>query len=358
MDRIENLLKVISNITKEKNLNNLISKLSNLAKEIINVDRCSLFLIDEQKKELYTIFAHGVKEIRIPITTGIAGHVVRTGRSYVTEDAYRSKFFNPEVDKALGYKTRNILAVPVFDSRNKVIGVYQAINKNGRFSSTDMKLMKLVAEFAGAALETKILQEKIKEIYKKAFLKISEVAEYKDLEYPNHLLRVGLISRLLAEELGINEEKCELLMLASALHDIGKIKIPKSILQKPGTLDAEEWEIIKKHPIIGYELLYDEENELLQMAAIITLEHHERWDGKGYPFGKKEKEISIWGRIVSIADSFDSLSSEKKYRNSWSVEEAINYIKIMRGKAFDPEIVDIFLDNLKKILEIKEKYRD
>lgn len=358
MNKLEILIKAAGKITREKNLNNLIEILSNLAKDIIEVDRCSLFLIDEQNKELYTIFAHGVKEIRIPMSSGIAGYVVRTGKAYVTEDAYRSKFFNPEVDKASGYITRNILAVPVFDSHNKVIGVYQAINKKDRFSSEDAKLMKLIAEFAGAALETKMLHEKIKEIHKKALIKLSKVAEYKDPESPNHLLRVGLISSLLAEKLGMDEEKCDTLMLASTMHDIGKIGIPDSILQKSGKLDPDEWEIMKKHPVIGYEILQDEESELLQMAAVIALEHHERWDGKGYPFGKKEKEISIWARIVSIADNFDSLTIDKGDRQSWSIEETIKYIEVMQGKAFDPEIVSIFLDNIKKIIEIKGKYRD
>jgi len=358
MNKLEILLKAAGKITREKNLNNLIGILSDLAKDIIEVDRCSLFLIDENKKELYTIFAHGVKEIRIPLTTGIAGYVVRTGRNYVTEDAYKSRFFNPEVDKISGYRTRNILAVPVFDSRNKVIGVYQAINKKDRFSSADIKLMKLIAEFAGASLETKILYEKIKELHKKALIKLSKIAEYKDPESPNHLLRVGLMSSLLGEKLGMDGEKCELLMLASTMHDIGKIGIPDSILQKSGKLDPDEWEIMKKHPIIGYEILHDDESELLQMAAIIALEHHERWDGKGYPFGRKEKEISVWARIVSIVDNFDSLTIDKNNRESWSINEAVNYIKVMQGKAFDPEITSIFLENIEKILEIKEKYKD
>ncbi|MCS7215331.1 MAG: HD domain-containing protein [Thermodesulfovibrio sp.] len=358
MDKLEILLKAAGKISREKNLNNLISILSNLAKDIIEVDRCSLFLVDEKKRELFTIFAHGVKEIRMPITSGIAGYVVKKGKYYVTSDAYKSKFFNPEIDKISGYKTKNILAVPIFDSKGKIIGVYQAINKKENFKNMDIKLMKLIAEFAGSVIETQMLYEKIKSLHKKALIKLSKAAEYKDPESPNHLLRVSLISNLLAEKLGIEEEKCELLMLASTMHDIGKIGIPDSILQKASRLDPDEWEIMKKHPIIGYELLFDEESELLQMAAIIALEHHERWDGRGYPFGKKEREISIWARIISVIDNFDTLTTDKGERESWSIEEAIKYMEIMREKAFDPEIVDIFLDNIEKIIEIKEKYKD
>lgn len=358
MNKLEILLKAAGKISREKDLNNIISILSNLARDIIEVDRCSLFLIDEQKKELYTIFAHGVKEIRIPVTSGIAGYVVKTGKTYVASDAYKSKFFNPEVDKISGYITRNILAVPILDSRGKIIGVYQAINKPNNFSSMDIKLMKLIAEFAGSVIETKMLYEKIKSVHKKALIKLSKAAEYKDPESPNHFLRVGFISNFLAEKLGLDEEKCELLMLASTMHDIGKIGIPDSILQKSSRLDPDEWEIMKKHPVIGYELLFDEESELLQMAAIIALEHHERWDGKGYPFGKKETEISLWARIVSVVDNFDTLTTDKGDREPWSIDAAINYMEIMKEKAFDPQIVDTFLDNIEKIIEIKDKYRD
>lgn len=357
MEKLEYLLKSAGKITREKKLNNLISILSNFAKDMMEVDRCSLFVLDEQKKELYTYFAHGIEEIRIPSDTGIAGYVFRTGKTYFTEDAYKSEYFNPEVDKISGYRTKNILAVPIFSSQNKVIGVYQAINKKNSFTKDDIQLMELIADFAGAAIESKILQEKIKEIHKRDIIKLSRVAEYKDPEPPNHLLRVGLISKLIAEKLGMNEEKCELLMIASTMHDIGKIGIPDTILLKSGRLEPDEWEIMTKHTIIGFEILKDEESELLNMAAAIALEHHERWDGKGYPFGKKEQEISIYARIVSIADNFDTLTSDKAERESWSLEETLNYIKVMEGKAFDPEVVRIFLENINEILEIKEKFQ-
>lgn len=358
MDKFEILIKAAGKITKEKRIDNLIELLSNLARDLIEADRCSLFLIDEKNKELYTVFAHVVGEIRIPIQSGIAGYVAKTGKSYITEDAYSSEYFNPEIDKITGYKTQNLLAVPVFDSQNKVIGVYQVINKKDSFNNLDLKLMELIAEFAGAALETKILNEKIKEIYKKALMKLSKLAEYRDPESSNHLLRVGYISSLLAKQMGIDEEKCETLFLASMMHDIGKVGVPDSILKKSGRLDPDEWEIMKRHPIIGFEILQDEESELLQMAALIALEHHERWDGKGYPFGKKEREISIWARIVSVADNFDTLTTDKKETLSWSIEEAVNYIESMTAKAFDPEVVEIFLKNIDKIIEIRERYRD
>jgi len=182
MDKLEILLKAFPKITREKKLPNLIEILSNLAKDIIEVDRCSLFLIDEQKKELYTILSNGIQEKRSPKKSGIAGHVLRTGKTYVTENAYKSKFFNPEIDKLSGYKTKNILAVPVFSSKGEVIGVYQVMNKSSKFNNADIRLMKLISELAGAAIEATMLYEKIKEVQKKFLLNFQKQQNTKTLE--------------------------------------------------------------------------------------------------------------------------------------------------------------------------------
>ncbi|MEJ5226882.1 HD domain-containing phosphohydrolase [Thermodesulfovibrio sp.] len=358
MDKLEVLLKAAGNITKEKRIDNLIEILSNLAKELIEADRCSLFLIDEERKELYSIFAHGIGEIRIPIDSGIAGYVARKGELYLTYDAYSSEFFNPDIDRLSGYRTENILAIPLFDSKEKIIGVYQFINKEGVYTEEDLKLVRLLSEFASTTIEAKILQEKIQDAYKKILIKLSKASVYKDPEPPNHFLRVGLISALIAKKLGIEEQKCDTLLLASTLHDMGKIGIPDSVLFKAGNLDPDEWDIMKKHPLIGYEILYDDDIELLKMAAVIALEHHERWDGTGYPLGKKEEEISIWARIVSIADNFDTLTSEKRFEGAWDFTRAVDYINLMSGKAFDPKLIDIFNENIDKIRQIKTNYED
>lgn len=359
MDKFEIFIKAAGQIAKERKISSLIELLSELARKILNVERCSLFVIDSSRDELFTVFAHGVKEIRIPKDKGIAGYVARTGEIYITENPYESEYFYGEVDKETGFRSRNILAVPIFNSKREIIGVYQAINKNQAFNDEDIKAMELISEFAGTALEAKMLQEKLNQIHKKAIIKLTKIAEYKERESPNHLTRVGLISSLLAKELGIEEEKCELLQLASMMHDIGKIGVPDHILSKKERLEPDEWEIMKKHPIIGFEILQDSESELLQMAAQIALEHHERWDGKGYPFGKKEREISLWARIVSVADTFDTLvshgeSSEQKL----SIDEALSYINSISGRAFDPEIVEIFNRKIDQIIEICKNFRD
>lgn len=359
MEKCEIFLKVAGQITKERKISNVIELLSDLAKQTLEVERCSLFVVDSSSNELYTVFAHGIREIRIPIDKGIAGYVARTGEVYVTENPYESPYFYGEVDKKSGFITRNILAVPIFNSKREVIGVYQAINKDSPFSDEDIRALELIAEFAGTALEAKMLEEKLKQIHKKALIKLSKIAEYKDRESPNHLTRVGLMASVLGKQLGVDEDSCELLQLASMMHDIGKVGVPDYILSKTDRLDPDEWEIMKRHPIIGFEILQDSESELLQMAAQIALEHHERWDGKGYPFGKKEKEISLWARIVSVVDTFDTLISfGESAEQRWSIEEAVAYINSMSGKAFDPEVVEAFNQKIDQIVEIFEKFSD
>jgi len=146
--------------------------------------------------------------------------------------------------------------------------------------------------------------------------------------------------------------------MASPMHDIGKLGIPDSILQKPGALTTEEYEIMKTHCKMGYEILQGSDRPILNMAAIIALEHQERWDGSGYPSGLKGKDIHIYGRITALVDVFDALGSERCYKQSWPVENMIKLIREQSGKHFDPQLVDLFLDNLDEFLAIRDRFTD
>lgn len=146
--------------------------------------------------------------------------------------------------------------------------------------------------------------------------------------------------------------------MASPMHDIGKIGIPDAILNKAGKLTQEEWEIMKTHTQIGYEILKNSKRETLKTAGIVSYTHHEKWDGTGYPLGLKEKEIHIFGRITAIADVFDALSSERVYKKAWSLEKIYEYFNDEKGKYFDPELIDVFFNNLDEFLAIRDKYKD
>jgi putative two-component system response regulator len=181
-------------------------------------------------------------------------------------------------------------------------------------------------------------------------------AEFKDNKTGLHVQRMSLFAKLLASKTCSNKGS-ELIFNAAPMHDVGKIGIPDSILIKPGKLNDKEWEVMKKHPIYGAEIIGEHSSPLLKMAKEIALYHHERWDGKGYPNGVSGKDIPIWARIVSIADVFDALTSPRPYKRAWSIEEAVTYLKDESGKHFDPELVPIFLESMEEIYEIVEQYQ-
>ncbi|HBX37860.1 MAG TPA: two-component system response regulator [Pseudohongiella sp.] len=183
-------------------------------------------------------------------------------------------------------------------------------------------------------------------------------AEYKDNETGLHVIRMSHFSRVLARAAGFSEAAQEELLHAAPMHDIGKIGIPDAILAKPGKLDAAEWDVMKQHPVIGAHIIGEQSTGLLHTARQIALYHHEKWDGSGYPHGLKGEEIPVEARIVAIADVFDALVSARPYKPAWPVEKAIALIQEEAGRHFDPELVELFLQQLPELLEIKERWAE
>ncbi len=169
-----------------------------------------------------------------------------------------------------------------------------------------------------------------------------EVVEYRDFETYGHTIRVGWVSAKIAQELGMSEKDVATINLAAPLHDIGKIGIPDSILLKPGPLDKNEFEVMKRHTIIGYNILKDTTSYVLQKAAVISYTHHERWDGSGYPQELKEDEIPIEGAIVAVADSFDAMTSPRRYKPPIPFDDAFDEIIGLSGVFYSPEVVAVF----------------
>lgn len=183
-------------------------------------------------------------------------------------------------------------------------------------------------------------------------------AEYKDNETGLHVIRMSWYAKFLAEQISANKAWVELIHTAAPMHDIGKIAIPDRVLLKPGKLDEEEWEIMKKHVEYGVDILGTHQSELLSMAREIALGHHEKYDGSGYPQGISGTNIPLSARIVAIADVFDALTSERPYKKAWSVEKAVALLEEEAGKHFDPELVPEFVKCLDKVVEVKNKYQD
>ncbi len=184
------------------------------------------------------------------------------------------------------------------------------------------------------------------------------IAESRSKETGMHIRRVAEYSRLIALKLGMDEEEAELLRIASPMHDIGKVGIPDRILNKPGRLTPEEFEIMKSHARIGYEMLQHSQSAIIKAAATIAYEHHEKYDGSGYPRRLRGEEIHIYGRITAVADVFDALGSDRVYKKAWPLDRIIKLFKEERGRHFDPRIVDILLTHLDEFLVIRDRYQD
>lgn len=188
--------------------------------------------------------------------------------------------------------------------------------------------------------------------------RLSIAAEYKDPETAAHLRRMSLYCSLLAERLGFEGPRCESVRLASVMHDVGKIGIPDNILLKPGPLTPDEWVVMKQHTEIGYRILANAGSELLDLAAQIALTHHERLDGSGYPQGLFEDDIPVEGKITAVADMFDALTTNRVYREAYSLADALEVMREERGDHLDPKILDLFIDSMDRVLGIRELHMD
>lgn len=222
----------------------------------------------------------------------------------------------------------------------------------------DRYLIEIYCTNVSIAFENIYLNEEVENTQREIILTLGEIAETRSKETGYHVKRVSEYSKLIALKCGLSEEEAEIVRLASPMHDIGKVGIPDSILNKPDKLTSEEYSIMKNHTNIGYAMLKHSNREILKTAAIIAHQHHEKYNGQGYPKGLKGNEIHLYGRITAIADVFDALGSDRVYKKAWSLDEILDFFKKERGQHFDPELVDIVLTNLAEILEIKERYSD
>lgn len=261
------------------------------------------------------------------------------------------------VEKALT-KKENIFEdgryVAYFRSKNGAENIiYTEINKE--LNALDKNLINLFCNNVSIAFDNLYLNKEIEDTQKEIIYTLGEVTEGRSIEIGNHIKKVSEYCELLASKYGLAEDEVEIIKIASPIHDIGKIVVPDAILNKPGKLTPEEFEIIKQHPMKGYELLSRFNRKILKIAAIISRDHHEKYDGTGYPQGLKGEGIHLYGRIACVADVFDALTSKRVYKDAWAIDDVLDYFKKERGGHFDPKLVDILIDNIDEFLDIKEK---
>jgi two-component system response regulator RpfG len=198
----------------------------------------------------------------------------------------------------------------------------------------------------------------VREREKETLLRLARAGEFRDEETGYHLIRMSRYSRLIANAIGLDREEAETIELAAPLHDIGKIGIPDQILLKGAKPDVAEWQVMRRHPVIGHEILKGSASKYVRMGALIALGHHEKYDGSGYPNGLVGDHIPLCARIVAVADVYDALTSVRPYKPAWSADEAFAHVGAQGRKHFDPRLVEAFLGAKREILQVQNEWRD
>lgn len=232
------------------------------------------------------------------------------------------------------------------------------VNSHHSLSHHDLGLIELFLHNVSIAYENVILRNEIEGTQRDMLYMLGESIETRSKETGQHVRRVSEYCRLIALGIGLSEREAEIIEIASPLHDFGKIGIPDRILHKPGKLEGEDWEVMQSHARIGHELLNNSKREILKAAAVIAGQHHEHWNGKGYPEALKGEDIHLYARIAAVADVFDALGSKRCYKDAWPIEKIIDYLKDSREQQFDPTIIDWVLENIEIMKHVRATYPD
>lgn len=403
--KLQEVLDIGLEVTQVKDIDILLERILAKARHFTNADAGSIYVKEDNtlrfrytqndaeqkklpvgKKLIYSTFS-------IPVSNqSIAGYVANTGETLNIEDVYHLDngvpySFDHSYDEITGYRTKSVLAFPLKAHDNKVVGVLQLINaKNNSigiapFEKNDEPYIMHFANNAAIAIEWALMTRDI-------ILRMVKMAELRDpTETSAHVNRVASyaveIYEAWATRRGIEKELIDrnkdILKIASILHDVGKVAITDLILKKPTRLDCYEYELMKQHTYLGAQLFLNQRSDFDAAAFLVTLSHHERWDGQGYPghidyltgeplqgfqdmngkaIGKKQEEIPLFGRIVAIADVFDALSSGRAYKEAWEEQRVIETMSKERGGHFDPEMLDTFISVLDVIRNIIHLYPD
>jgi putative two-component system response regulator len=247
------------------------------------------------------------------------------------------------------------------EARGLRIGAADYLHKSSHASIVRLRVQMHIERYnQNLALERRVKErtQELDDSRREILRRLGMAAEYRDNETGLHIIRMAKSAHLLALAAGISASHADLILTAAPLHDVGKIGIPDQILLKPGPLEEKEWEVMKTHASIGAVIIGDHNSELLSMAKVIALTHHEKWDGSGYPRGFAGEAIPLEGRIVAIADVFDALTNERPYKRAWAVSEAVQYLSTQSGKSFDPTLLDLFLGLVPQIEQIGTHFSD
>ena len=347
---LELIYKIGQEISISLNLDEVLKTVVERLTTIFNLEICSILLIDELSGELSIKYAKGldeeiIKRTKFKMGEPISGWVWQNAKPILVEDIEKEPLFSRRNQEK--YYTHSFISVPL-TIKDKVIGVINLNNKKSKesFTEDDLEIAKGISVEAAIAIENAKLYADLEAIYLHTILTLTEVIDAKDHYTKTHSEHVTNYAVAIAEEMQLSKNEIEMLQKACQLHDIGKIGIHDYILNKPGKLTEEEWKEIRAHSLKATEML----KPLTFLDGVIELieQHHERYDGKGYPYRLKAEEIKLGARIIAVADAFDAMTTERPYRKALSKEEAIAELKKNKGNQFDPEVVEVLLRILEK----------
>lgn len=320
--------------------------------KLLSCEGATLYLLDEETNELFfetivgAVSADQLREIRLPLNeSSIAGSVALNRKSMMVNDVRKDNRHYKKADENNKFHTRSMVCCPL-ENKGKVLGVLQAINRlEGEFTDSDLKLLETLAHQVAIAVENSLLYSNIKNQFYETVYAMATSIEAKDRYTGGHTKRVALFSVLIAKHMGLSKEDIEDVRLSAILHDIGKIGIDDKVLKKDAPLDKQEWEHMKQHPEMGYKILAHVKS--MKKISDGMRFHHERPDGFGYPLGLKGEEIPLIARIISVADTFDAMTSTRPYRKGLEYDVAYEEIVQNKGKQFCEKVVDGFIKAFK-----------
>ena len=340
--RLDLILDVTRRVMSITDLDARLRDMATVTTQLLDADRATIFIVDRERGEISSRVALGTGEIRQAIGVGIAGLVAATGEIVNIPDAYADPRFNPEPDQRTGYRTKSLLTFPMIGRNERVIGVFQVVNKNGggAFTADDEDTLSSLGASAAVAVENAQLIAEQRRLWTTLIETLAVTIDARDQQTAGHSQRVTRYAEVIGRALGLEGIELEKLRTAALLHDYGKIAVSDRFLMKSGKLDEAEFEYMKEHAEkTGEFLAHLVFPQDMRDVPVIASQHHERMDGKGYPRGLPAKRILLGARIVAAADVFDALTAPRYYKPAYTLEKTLEIMDGMAGDHLDPKVV-------------------
>jgi response regulator RpfG family c-di-GMP phosphodiesterase len=341
---LERVISSTSNVLEQRTLKQFFSGLLQQVVSLLRNDQASALL---QITGIGAIYSENDYRIIAQISDD-------SGDDAIDSEIYQ--YLNKAIEQKCSIYEDNIL-VGYFPSQGDKISLL-FLKGIQHLNSIDRKLLEVFSGNVSLDFDNLLLNKEIIDTQEDLIYRLGDVVESRSNEAGNHIRRMAEVSYLIAMKLGLPQKECDLLKQAAPMHDIGKVATPDAVLLKPGKLDDDEMTIMKDHPSIGYNILHGSKRPILQTAAIISQQHHEKFNGEGYPQGLVGEDIHIFARIVAVADVFDALTHKRCYKEAWPIEEVLKVMKESEGSHFDPTVLKALLDNIDQALAVNNKYPD